>query len=273
MKYRYSGILLAGMLQLPAVFFSATQAADFSGAFSTGVSAAPLYTGSSHYVVSPLLGYDMRMHDDALGTIALSDGTLVWGLPMNSAWGIALLLGYDEGRDEIIKTGMIHRHKHNDLKGMGDLKGTLTRGIKLSYALDESEIYVIGSQAFKKREYGGEALGRTLSIEAGIEGHSLLTEKLTAQWGVSTTWYNQGRMQANFGVSEIQSMQTTFTPYRPGSGIAQVTFKTGIYYQLTSSLSLIANVQTYYLPDSAKESPLVSNRWNTISSLGVQYHF
>lgn len=273
MQYRYNGILLAGLLQLPAAFFSAAQAADFTGALSTGVLAAPLYTGSSHYVTSPLLRYNMMMYNEALGTVAVSDGTLAWGLPLNSAWRIALLLGYDEGRDEIIKTGMIHRRKHDDLKGMGDLKGTFTGGVRLSYSIDENEIYIMGSQAFRKRTYGGEALGRTLSIETGIEGRTPLTDKLIAQWGVSTTWYNQGRMKADFGVSESQSMQTAFIPYRPGSGIAQVTLKTGLYYPLTPSFSLLMNVETYYLSDRAKDSPLVNNRWNTVSSIGVQYHF
>lgn len=273
MKYRHGNTPYWGVLVLSVTFLSSAFAETFEGNISTGISSTPLYTGSDKYVLSPSIGYTFGLRDDDVGSVVLANSVLAWSLPLDSPVGITLFVRYDEGRDEIIKTGVIHRQKHDELKGMGDLTGTFFGGVKVSYLFDNYGIYVSGSQAFKPREYGGESIGRTAVIDVGVEGKAVINDALSTQWGLSTTWFNRGMMQADVGVSEKQARQTAFNRYMPTSGISRITLKTGVDYQFTSSFSLLAGVETYYLTEKMAKSSLVDNRWNVISYLGVKYSF
>lgn len=120
---------------------------------SGGMAVAPIYQGASSYSAEPLYDIEAGYAKSAWGdfSLGLSEGAR-WQLPLSGPFGIALLAGYDAGRDEEVKT-LSGRNKR--LKGMGDLKGAFEAGIELSYKFDAFHAYVKGMQATKTRRYGG----------------------------------------------------------------------------------------------------------------------
>lgn len=84
---------------------SAASEANPTFALGAGVVVSPLYEGSSRYAVFPSLVAKAVMPTENWGTFtaAFPEG-LRWDLPNLSTFGVALLVGYDPGRKEKIRT-------------------------------------------------------------------------------------------------------------------------------------------------------------------------
>lgn len=106
------------------------QAEDASGAASVtvggGLAVGPLYEGSSRYAAFPSLKLKAVLPTQDWGTFtaAFPEG-LRWDLPGLSPFGVALLVGYDQGRKERIHT---LDGRDDYLKGMGNLDSTALVG-------------------------------------------------------------------------------------------------------------------------------------------------
>ncbi|MGN7975470.1 MipA/OmpV family protein [Serratia sp. 22264] len=238
---------------------------------SGGMAVAPVYQGASSYSAVPLYdiqaGYDKSAWGDF--SLGLIDGAR-WQLPLSGPFGIALLAGYDDGRDEEVKT-LSGRNKR--LKGMGDLDGTLEAGIELSYKFDPFHAFVKGMQATKARRYGDEDLGHTAYVDLGVAAVYSLSEALTLSSDLSTTWANSGYQRGYFGVTQRQAQQTSFAAYRPGSGFKQVTLNGVLNYQWTPEIAFQAGASIYTLLGDAAKSPIVEKKVAGVAFLSASYSF
>lgn len=238
---------------------------------SGGMAVAPVYQGASSYSAVPLYdiqaGYDKSAWGDF--SLGLIDGAR-WQLPLSGPFGIALLAGYDDGRDEEVKT-LSGRNKR--LKGMGDLDGTLEAGIELSYKFDPFHAFVKGMQATKARRYGDEDLGHTAYVDLGVAAVYSLSEALTLSSDLSTTWANSGYQRGYFGVTQRQAQQTSFAAYRPGSGFKQVTLNGALNYQWTPEIAFQAGAGIYTLLGDAAKSPIVERKVAGVAFLSASYSF
>ncbi|RMN21568.1 hypothetical protein ALQ63_03054 [Serratia plymuthica] len=238
---------------------------------SGGMAVAPVYQGASSYSAVPLYdiqaGYDKSAWGDF--SLGLIDGAR-WQLPLSGPFGIALLAGYDDGRDEEVKT-LSGRNKR--LKGMGDLDGTLEAGIELSYKFDPFHAFVKGMQATKARRYGDEDLGHTAYVDLGVAAVYSLSEALTLSSDLSTTWANSGYQRGYFGVTQRQAQQTSFAAYRPGSGFKQVTLNGVLNYQWTPEIAFQAGAGIYTLLGDAAKSPIVERKVAGVAFLSASYSF
>lgn len=238
---------------------------------SGGMAVAPVYQGASSYSAVPLYdiqaGYDKSAWGDF--SLGLIDGAR-WQLPLSGPFGIALLAGYDDGRDEEAKT-LSGRNKR--LKGMGDLDGALEAGIELSYKFDPFHAFVKGMQATKARRYGDEDLGHTAYVDLGVAAVYSLSEALTLSSDLSTTWANSGYQRGYFGVTQRQAQQTSFAAYRPGSGFKQVTLNGVLNYQWTPEIAFQAGAGIYTLLGDAAKSPIVEKKVAGVAFLSASYSF
>lgn len=238
---------------------------------SGGMAVVPVYQGASSYSAVPLYdiqaGYDKSAWGDF--SLGLIDGAR-WQLPLSGPFGIALLAGYDGGRDEEVKT-LSGRNKR--LKGMGDLDGALEAGIELSYKFDPFHAFVKGMQATKARRYGDEDLGHTAYVDLGVAAVYSLSEALTLSSDLSTTWANSGYQRGYFGVTQQQAQQTSFAAYRPGSGFKQVTLNGALNYQWTPEIAFQAGAGIYTLLGDAAKSPIVEKKVAGVAFLGASYSF
>ena len=236
-----------------------------------GLAVGPLYEGSSHYAAFPSLKLKAVMPTESWGkfTASFPEG-LRWDLPGLSPFGVALLLGYDQGRKERIHT---LGGRDDYLKGMGTLDSTALVGAEAYWMLPAGRLFVRGLQASQSRDYGGESLGRTAYLEAGYATAYALSSTLTLDSTVYGTWSNDKDMMARFGVTAQQAARTGFEEYHPGGGMRDVTLKLGLTWQWQPQLALEGGIKTYALVSDARNSPLTGENVGAGAYLNALYRF
>ncbi|MDW5502042.1 MipA/OmpV family protein [Pseudomonas lundensis] len=250
--------------------FSHAQGEESSITLTGGMAVAPLYQGASTYSAVPLYDIQAGYEGSTWGDFNIGLGGASWQLPLSGPFGMALLAGYDGGRDEEVKT---LSGSNKRLKGMGDLDGAFEAGIELSYKLDPFRAYVRGMQATKARRYGGEDLGHTGYVDLGVAALYPLTDALSLSADLSTTWANSGYQRGYFGVTQQQARQSAFEAYRPGSGFKQVMLNTTLNYQLTREIAFQGGVGIYTLLGDAANSPIVEKKVAGVAFLSASYRF
>ncbi|BEL87053.1 hypothetical protein SMQE32_37530 [Serratia marcescens] len=235
-----------------------------------GLAVAPAYEGSSFYSIEPLYQVNAGYQNASWGEFSAGSEGARWQFPIAGPVGIALLLNYDAGRDEEIKT---LRGRNTRLKGMGKLGGALEAGAELSYQLDPFRAYVKGMQATRKRSYGGEELGHTAYVESGLTGQYPLSEQLTLIGNLSTTWANSGYQRGYFGVTSQQAQHSAFSAYRPGSGFKDATLTAALNYQWRPNVAFQAGVGVTRLLGDAADSPIVEKTTSGMAFTSASYSF
>lgn len=236
-----------------------------------GLAVGPLYQGSSHYAAFPSLKLKAVLPTENWGkfTAALPDG-LRWDLPGLSPFGVALLIGYDQGRKERIHT---LDGRDDYLRGMGNLDSTALVGAEAYWTLSSARLFVRGLQASQSRNYGGESLGRTAYLEAGVATEYPLSSTLTLDSTLYGTWSNEKDMMAHFGVTAQQAARTRFEEYHPGGGMRDVTLKLGLNWQWQPHLALEGGIKAYTLVSDARNSPLTGEKVGAGAYLNALYRF
>lgn len=236
-----------------------------------GLAVGPLYEGSSHYAAFPSLKFKAVLPTENWGqfTAAFPDG-LRWDLPGLAPFGVALLLGYDQGRKERIHT---LDGRDDYLKGMGNLDSTALVGAEAYWTLPAGRLFVRGLQAADSRNYGGESLGRSKYLEAGFATAYVLSPRLTLDSTLYGTWGNDSDMMARYGVTAQQAARTRFDEYHPGGGMRDVTLKLGLTWQWQPQLALEGGIKTYALVGDARNSPLTGENIGAGAYLNALYQF
>lgn len=236
-----------------------------------GVAVNPLYEGSSRYEAFPSLALKAVMPTDHWGTFtaAFPEG-LRWDLPNMSAFGVALLVGYDPGRNEKIRT---LGGNNSYLKGMGDLDSTAMVGAEAYLNLSAGRLFVRGLQATSKRDYGGDDLGRTAYLEAGAANSLPLAANMTLDSALYGTWSDSHDMMARFGVTGKQAAHTDFREYHAGGGMRDVTLRTMLTVQVQPHVALQGGLKLYTLTAGARNSPLTDETVGAGVFLNALYRF
>lgn len=262
---------LALMLVPPAQAAPADPAGTPSVTVGGGLAVGPLYQGSSHYAAFPSLKLKAVMPTQDWGTFtaAFPEG-LRWDLPGLAPFGVALLVGYDPGRKERIHT---LDGRDDYLRGMGNLDSTALVGAEAYWILPAGRLFVRGLQSSQRRNYGGESLGRTAYLEAGVATTYPLSSTLTLDSTLYGTWSNENDMMARFGVTAQQAARTRFDEYHPGGGMRDVTLKLGLTWQWQPQLALEGGIKTYALVSDARDSPLTGEKVGAGAYLDALYRF
>ncbi|WP_016702595.1 MipA/OmpV family protein [Pseudomonas chlororaphis] len=265
------GAALALTLALPAHAALDDSNGTPSVTVGGGIAVGPLYEGSSHYAAFPSLKLKAVLPTEDWGTFtaAFPDG-LRWDLPGLAPFGVALLIGYDQGRKERIHT---LDGRDDYLKGMGNLDSTALVGAEVYWILPNGRLFVRGLQSSQNRNYGGESLGHTAYLEAGFATAHPLSSTLTLDSTLYGTWSNENDMMARFGVTAQQAARTRFDEYHPGGGMRDVTLKLGLTWQWQPQLALEGGIKTYALVSDARDSPLTGEKVGAGAYLNALYRF
>ncbi|WJV22685.1 MULTISPECIES: MipA/OmpV family protein [Pseudomonas] len=265
------GATLALTLALPAHAALDDSNGTPSVTVGGGIAVGPLYEGSSHYAAFPSLKLKAVLPTEDWGTFtaAFPDG-LRWDLPGLAPFGVALLIGYDQGRKERIHT---LDGRDDYLKGMGNLDSTALVGAEVYWILPNGRLFVRGLQSSQNRNYDGESLGRTAYLEAGVATAYPLSSTLTLDSTLYGTWSNENDMMARFGVTAQQAARTRFDEYHPGGGMRDVTLKLGLTWQWQPQLALEGGIKTYALVSDARDSPLTGEKVGAGAYLNALYRF
>ncbi len=236
----------------------------------TGIAVAPVYQGAKTYSPAPIIGVEAGMHQQDWGALTASETGLTWQLPIDKPFGVALVAGYDVGRDEEIRTW---GGRDKTLKGMGDLNGAIEAGTQFSYDVEPYRFYLKALRALKKRKYGGEELSYTTHGNLGAEVTFPLPGHVTTVLSLISTWGDKNMMNAYFGVTRQQAQNTSFRQYQPKAGFKDVMMQAALNYELSPSVSLQSGCGVNYLVGEAAKSPLTEKKLAGIAFFSGSYTF
>ncbi|WP_086869073.1 MipA/OmpV family protein [Kosakonia pseudosacchari] len=261
------GVLFSGLL-----ICASTHSAELSGFAGLGVSIRPIYSGSNHTAVGPLLKAGVDLHSENWGLFGLSTDGLIWGLTPDSPFNVSLLLTQDEARKEVFNYPFSGR-KNRDLQGMGNLSAALMAGTDLRYQQESWTLWLRLLTATEKQRYGGEAPGRSLIVTSGAQAELWRWQHAAISVGGDISWANSGYQQRHYGVTAHQAHRTDFAIYSPSSGFQQGGLYAELMWHFDKNLAAGLTSRAQYLFDEAGSSPLVNSRMQYSLSSLIQYTF
>jgi len=214
---------------------------DWAIVLGGGVAVRPTFEGSDRYRVLPVPFFSVTYRDmislDATG--------------LNAYWRYENLqigggITYNLGRTT---DGGYFGRGDSRLAGMGDVPVTV--GIR-GFANYRLGPVVLGTSITKFFVEGNNGL----LIDGGIGIPYRVTDRLTLNGRVSTTWADGNYMRNFFGVTAAQSAASRFPTFAATSGIKDINLSLGAQYRLTDHWLVSTNLRFTQLLSSAQDSPL-----------------
>ncbi|EOI1393128.1 MipA/OmpV family protein [Klebsiella oxytoca] len=157
---------------------------------------------------------------------------------------------------------------------MGNLYSTMMAGLELSINYDPLKGFIRGFKAMSNRNYGGEDLGRTGYIEAGLGSYFPLTPTLSMKMETYATWADREDMMSRFGVTRQQSSHSQFHAHQIGGGLKSVSLEMGLNWQQSENITFSGGVGLTALTSSdVRDSPITQKNVGGVINLSTMYTF
>jgi MipA family protein len=156
-----------------------------------------------------------------------------------------LRLSLDRGRDE---------NDADALRGMGDIDMRPEIGGFVDWAL------LPGLRLGSSLRYGSGNDHDGLLADVGLRGMLPLSSSIRLTAGLTATFANTKAMQSQFGVDALQSANSGYALYTPGSGLRDVSLQAGSMFRLRDNLMLFVGANARTLMGDARDSPLTRDR-------------
>lgn len=169
-----------------------------------------------------------------------------------------LSLRLDSGRRE---------SESEELRGLGDIRGTLRLRLSASYRLDDGW-RLRSSATLDALGRGGGTLG-----DVQLSRDIALSPTLGLQGGVALGWADRRHMQSYFGISPEQAARSAYDVTPMSGGLRDLTVSAGWRRALAPQWAVFGGASATRLIDQAAASPLVRQRNSWALSLGVVYRF
>ena len=263
--HRFNPLLLAGCLALsaPAAFGQAFDAVRLFGAApgqDGGTAGAALVAGTEYRgsdqrrtLLVPVLDYQW-----ANGWFAGVTNGVGYNFSGSPQWQYGLRLVLDMGRAE---------SRSKALRGMGDID---TRAEASAFANYATPGGVFFSSTVR---YGSGNAGKGLVVDLGSGYSTQLAPAWRLGMGVAVTLVNADHMQAYFGVTSAQSINSGYRAYTAGSGMRDMRASAALTHLFNRRLSATLAMSGSSLQGDAKSSPLTRQRSTLSGVLAVAYAF
>ncbi|MGB8668122.1 MAG: MipA/OmpV family protein, partial [Serratia inhibens] len=228
-----------------------------------GAVVTPLYSGSDENRVTTALVLDYSMHNGFFvsTTRGIGYGNSTGKLDYSTA------LSYRAGRKDHDVDSDSMSDGSDDLRGMGDVKGSAIGALGLGYKVtDWLHLQLQAEVPFSQRD-NGAALHFGIISPLYSSSENTVTMALTGSWGTGNY------MQTYYGVSSSQSAASGFTQYDAGSGIYAYSMNMNWTHKFNQDWSVVAATGFTQLAGDARNSPLVQRIASPNGSLKVTYSF
>ncbi|MFD3247921.1 MipA/OmpV family protein [Rahnella aquatilis] len=228
-----------------------------------GVDVTPLYSGSDENRVTTALVLDYSMHNGFFvsTTRGIGYGNSTGKLDYSTA------LSYRAGRKDHDVDSDSMSDGSDDLRGMGDIKGSAIGALGLGYKVtDWLHLQLQAEVPFSQRD-NGAALHFSIISPLYSSSENTVTMALTSSWGTGNY------MQTYYGVSSSQSAASGFTQYDAGSGIYAYSMNMDWTHKFNQDWSVVAATGFTQLAGDARNSPIVQRKASPNGSLKVTYRF
>lgn len=225
---------------------------DFDISVGGAAQYRPDYLGSDDYEFGFVPDAEIAWQKTLFVSTSNGAGVYIVDYP-KSRFGVSV--SPDFGRDE---------DENSQLAGMGD--------IDFGWRLN-----VFGNLYYEPFIAGAKA---SIALAEGAEGHTVnayvglrkpLTDRITGQMLLGTTWAGASWGNAYYGVDAAQSVSSGYAQYRVDSGFRDVALGGSLSYSLTPEVSLTSSARWTHLLGDVADSPLVTEEDNLTVSLGLNY--
>jgi outer membrane scaffolding protein for murein synthesis (MipA/OmpV family) len=192
------------------------------------------------------------------GAEAASGGGLRVELAQGDRFRAGLGLRLDSGRRE---------SESEELRGLGDVRGTLRLRLSLTYRLDDG---------WRLRSVNTtDALGRGGGTQGELQlGRDIaLSPVLGVQGTLSLGWADRRHLQSYFGVTPEQALRSGYPVTTMSAGLRDVTVSAGWRRALGPQWALFGGAGLTRLIDEAASSPLVRQPQSWSVNTGLVHRF
>ena len=192
------------------------------------------------------------------GAETASGGGLRVELAQGDRFRAGLGLRLDSGRRE---------SESEELRGLGDVRGTLRLRLSLTYRLDDG---------WRLRSVNTtDALGRGGGTQGELQlGRDIaLSPVLGVQGTLSLGWADRRHLQSYFGVTPEQALRSGYPVTTMSAGLRDVTVSAGWRRALGPQWALFGGAGLTRLIDEAASSPLVRQRQSWSVNTGLVHRF
>jgi MipA family protein len=188
--------------------------------------------------------------------------------------GLSRGIGYNWLKSEAltVSTSLVaasgRREKDSDrFKGLGDVKNSAAANLALDLTPNGAPF---GFQAGVTKAFGKD-LGTTLNF--GISTGFPLSEKLSFNTSLSANYADKKRMQAHYGVTPVQALNSGYQALTAKAGVESIEFGVGLRYALDKSWSLSTNIGANRLQGDAAKSPIFKAKTTATGAMLATYRF
>lgn len=260
LKKKLSGVVLV-LLVTPVLAAEQKQGNELT--LGGGVEVIPRYSGSneSRVTTAQVMDYAMVNGFFFSTTRGIGYNNNIGRLEYSAA------LSYRAGRKDRDVDSNAISYGSDDLRGMGDIKGSVIGVPGLQYEVtDWLNVRVQAELPISQRD-NGEALHFGIFSPLYTSSKNSVTLALTSSWGTSKY------MQTYYGVSASQSAATGFTRHDAGSGIYAYSLNIDWVHKLNRQWCVVAATGFTQLTGDARNSPIVQRKASSTGSLMVTYRF
>lgn len=223
--------------------------------FTAGAAAiyAPAYLGADNYQLSAFPSLRVRYADTFFASLEEGVG---YNVINRDGWKVGPIVRYDFGRREDESSPFrIAGKRSGDLRGLGDVEGTLELG---------------GFAAYSQGGWSVKA-----GVRQGVNGHGGAVGELEGKYaariptsgqplivsfGPRFAFSSQKYTAAYFGIDAGQALRTGLALYTPGGGMLSYGLGGTVIVPLRDRLSLVVFAGYDRLANAAAHSPVVTRR-------------
>ncbi|MFN3700168.1 MAG: MipA/OmpV family protein [Alphaproteobacteria bacterium] len=235
----------------------------------TGTIVSPVYLGDNSYQFMAVPNFRVTYGDKFFASVQEGIG---YNYLQNENWRIGPLARYDFGRDEDGRSPFqLNGRKTNDLRGLGDVDGTLELGGFVAYSIHPVTMKVEMLQGIGGHEGFIGSADLSYSGQADISGQAVRYSV-----GPDIKFAGKKFHETYFGVNASQSAASGLTQYSPDSGVLHYGFGGSAIVPITDNFSAVLFSNYRRLGDEASDSSLVSQRGSSnqfVNGLFVNYNF
>ncbi|MEB3754162.1 MipA/OmpV family protein [Acinetobacter sp. MD2(2019)] len=220
---------------------------------------SPRYSGSKddYYQILPLIQYRYKAFfvDTQKG--------IGYDLPASNGLYLEHSLGYDLGRDD---KNSSWREGSNRLKGLGQIKTSLNTAIAVGWQIRPWLIPEVKVTLPLTHNQGSQ-------LQASLTVVPLQTKHNTVVLQGTIRAADARYINTHYGVTPQQSEASGFSSYHTSSGLIDSELNLNWIHQFNADWGIFTGVTYLRLADHIQASPIIQQRNQLISNIGLNYSF
>jgi outer membrane protein len=234
----------------------------------TGFIVSPSYIGDDDYQISVVPNIRVTYEDTFFASVQEGAG---YNVVNGEHWRVGPVVRYDFGRDDDGSNTFSVSDDTNDLRGLGDVDGTVELGAFMKYNMKPFSAKLELLQGLG----GHEGLVGEASLEYSGRAH-IMQQPIMYSFGPDIKFADSNYHNAYFGVDANQATASGLAQYDADAGILSYGLSGAVIVPVTDNVSTILFANYSKLGEQSAESSLVEQRGSEDQgSLGlfVNYSF